>query len=284
MKKLYDILQISGIEYARALPLYACTVKKQYLLERLPFTAKTALMGLIPYYPEEYDAAEKKTVSVYAAAKDYHLFVKRLQENAAPEIEKAYPGFHFAFFTDRSPIDERDAAARAGLGIIGRNGLLINEKHSSFVFIFEIITDLETDFCGAEPEYCENCGLCGKACPAGGDMTLCLSSLTQKKGALTGDEQQQILKSGCAWGCDLCQEVCPHTKKAREAGTLYTDIPFFRENLIFTPDKDSISDEKDFGERAYSWRGADTILRNIKLLDNHGNHNKTIDMKGGNRE
>ena len=100
---------------------------------------------------------------------------------------------------------------------------------------------------------------------------MCLSALTQKKGALTPEEQQKILSLGSVWGCDICQEVCPYTAHARKMGTLYTKIPFFRQTALphlTVQTLDAMSDEQ-LGQRAYAWRGRETIRRNLCLFENH---------------
>ena len=101
--------------------------------------AVSAVFFLIPYYTG--DSAERN-ISLYAVPRDYHLYVKALGEKLLPMLRSSYPGHSFALFTDHSPFDERDAAARAGLGMIGENGLLIHKKYGSYVFIAEVVSDM----------------------------------------------------------------------------------------------------------------------------------------------
>jgi epoxyqueuosine reductase QueG len=147
-------------------------------------------------------------------SRDYHLFFKALFNELIPALENAFPEHKFAGFTDHSPIDEIHASALAGLGIIGKNHLLITEKYSSYLFIGEIITDASLPSCASEIFHCINCGKCIEACPVCLNVDSCLSSLTQKKGELTDTEVQKIKIHGMAWGCDKCQEACPYTKNA----------------------------------------------------------------------
>ena len=162
-----------------------------------------------------------------------------------------------------------NAAAAAGLGIIGWNHLLISEKYSSFIFLGEIVTDLELPSKLREIGFCENCGICASACPVDLSVEDCLSALTQKKGTLTAAEEEKILRHGLVWGCDRCQTACPHTQRAIEGGTIYSPIDFFSEKCIPTLTADALEgmSDEDFCTRAYSWRGRETILRNLKLFE-----------------
>ena len=76
-----------------------------------------------------------------------------------------------------------------------------------------------------------------------------------------------MIKHRALWGCDICQLVCPLVKKAIESGA-ETPIEFFRENRIknLTPEVLSEMTDEEFGKRAFSWRGRQTIERNLKLL------------------
>ncbi len=257
-----------NIDSVSALPLSLCRVHRPYKLEGLGFRADDPLFVIIlaiPYYTEE----SAKNISSYAIPRDYHLFCKELFTSLIPRLTARFEGKRFYGFADDSPIDEREAAALAGLGVLGENGLLITEKYSSYVFLGEIITDLPLTLSGEfKIERCEGCGLCRAACPkaACGE---CLSALTQKKGELTPEERQAIKDHGSAWGCDICSEVCPYTKRAIERGTIYTNIDFFRRELIPVLSSELVGSmsDSDFACRAYSWRKRDTIIRNLKILE-----------------
>ena len=242
-----------------------CRIVRSYLLDREGIQNGTVIMMAIPYFSPACKDSERN-ISAYATPRDYHLFYKAFFERLLFALKERYPRNKFAAFADHSPIDELDAAARAGLGIIGKNHLLITPKYSSYVFLGELITDMDIP-CTPQPiKECENCGKCMALCPAeecGG----CLSALTQKKGELSKQEEDCILKFGSFWGCDICQQACPHTQAALKSGSIETPIPFFRKHTIpcLTAEiLESMSDE-EFSKRAYSWRGKNTILRNLRL-------------------
>ena len=249
------------------IPLSACRIVRPYLLEKEEIENGTVIVMAIPYFSPACMDPERN-ISAYAVSRDYHLFYRQLFERLLSALREAFPQNKFAAFADHSPIDELDAAAKAGLGKIGKNHLLITPKYSSYVFLGELITDAVLP-CEPKPVTpCEGCGKCLSACPME-DCGTCLSALTQKKGELTEHEQACILKYGSLWGCDICQQVCPHTQKALKSQSIASPIPFFGE--CATPHLTSKileeMSEEEFLKRAYSWRGRNTILRNLKLAE-----------------
>ena len=268
LNRIKSLLFARGISLVSPLSLSDCTLQKPYLLERAGIQGGTAILFAVPYYTTNCDL-EASNISAYAVSRDYHLFFKKLFDDILPILQAEFPENRFAGFTDHSPIAEAQAAVRAGLGFWGCNHLFLTDKHSSFVFLGEIITDAVINAPAKKEAQCPGCGACKAACPVGLEITRCHSALTQKKGELTEDEIAQLRAHGSAWGCDICQLVCPVTKKARASGTLYTTIPFFLESArtpLSKKDVEEMSDE-EFSGRAYSWRGKQTILRNLQLLE-----------------
>ena len=109
---------------------------------------------------------------------------------------------------------------------------------------------------------CSQCGLCEINCPCGAisngkiDKSRCLSDITQRKGELTDEQREMIKRSGCAWGCDVCQLVCPHN-----VGVKPTDIEEFVNSFSAHADPQSLEG------KAYGWRGAAVIDRNLRILN-----------------
>lgn len=219
---------------------------------RLPKNAKSVIMAAFPY---KVKAEPPKNISRYAAVKDYHIVCAKMLNDASEQLKKAFPNNEFEVFLDNSPIPEVAAANHSGLGLIGKNGLLINKKYGSFVFLGEIVTDLELN-ADQGGEKCLDCGRCICACPTNMCKANCLSSVNQQKKDLTDAQIDLIRKSGCVWGCDICSEVCPLNKNCEST---YID------EFINSYRNEFLADE-DMSERAYTWRGKSVIERNQKIV------------------
>lgn len=264
---------LSGYFSDRQIDLFApislsdCEIRKGYLLEREGIAEGTVIMIAIPYFTKAC-LSKERNLSAYAVSRDYHGFYREFFNDLLPILREKYPTERFAGFADHSPIAELQAAAEAGLGVIGKNGLLITEKYSSYVFLGELITSAKLPAKKQEIKRCIGCEKCMQSCPMP-QIGSCLSALTQKKGDLTEEEKKTLLQYGSVWGCDLCQEVCPYTQKAIREGSIFSPIPYFEKDAIpcLTTDILNQMDEPTFLSRAYSWRGRETIARNLNLFE-----------------
>lgn len=268
LQRIRTLLQGEGISLVAPLSLDACRIQKPYLLEREGISSGTAFLFATPYYTTECDDPARN-ISAYAVSKDYHRFFEGLFARVLPVLRAEFPAFRFAGFTDHSPIAEAEACVRAGLGFFGCNHLFLTQRHGSFVFLGEIITDAVMDAPPVPPTTCTQCGACARACPVGLDISRCHSALTQKKGTLSPEERAQLLQNKSAWGCDICQQACPINKAAKAAGTLYTTISYFKESAIPHLDLQALNamTDEEFQTRAYSWRGRAVIERNLEILE-----------------
>jgi epoxyqueuosine reductase len=162
---------------------------------------------------------EKHPISCYAWGEDYHRVLgEKLEALSGYLGEELAPGSKTKWAVDTSPLLERDYAARAGLGWIGKNTLLLNQKFGSFLFLGEILTD--ADLIADEPvgNLCKTCTSCLDACPTGAleeagllNATKCISYLTleHRSGLPEGVDLHGYLA-----GCDLCQTSCPYNTNA----------------------------------------------------------------------
>lgn len=230
---------------------------------RIPKKSKSVIVALFPYNLGD-NAYEGSDISKYAVVPDYHDTVTALLTEASKKLKEAYPEEEFVVFADNSPIPEVKAAVHAGLGVRGLNGLFINKDYGSWVFIGEIVTTKEYKYPETDNNtlICSECKKCINACPTkaigenGIDPTKCLSYITQKKGELTPEQEKLITASGCAWGCDVCQNVCPMNKEVKAE-----PIDAFAVGAEIKARTDS-----DISDRAYAWRGEKVIKRNLKLI------------------
>lgn len=267
-KKIVELLKNEGIELFSFLSLDECIITKKYLLDRIGITSGSAVIIAVPYVSDDFSLGN---ISEYAKPRDYHIFFSSLFAQLTQKLKSEFPDFTFVGFADHSPIDERHAAALSGLGVIGKNGLLLTEKYSSFVFLGELITDSPLSSDAGEIKYCSGCQKCVSHCPSSRLQKFgCLSAVTQKKYALSDEEAALMCDFGTVWGCDACQTVCPYTERALKRGTLFTNIPFFKEKRIYALTYRLVSEmsDEEFSERAYSWRGRETILRNLSIYEN----------------
>ncbi len=257
-----------GVTECAVLPMEAFCVTYASLLEREgPLAPKSVLLYLLPYY-----TGPSRNLSLYAVSRDYHILMREIGEGLASALSAAYPGASFRAFSDHSPIDERHAASVAGLGCLGDNGLLINRRYGSFVFIGEVFSDLEApvDTKIFAPTYCEHCGACRRACPTGAlsGEGECLSELTQRKGELAPATVELMRKHRTVWGCDLCQTACPHNRRVLEDGG-ETPLAFFYEERIpyLTSERLAAMSREELATRAFGWRGRPTIARNLAAYE-----------------
>ena len=228
--------------------------------QKLPENAETIIVFLFPYYLGD-GKYEGYDISKYAVVPDYHDVILPLLQNACDRLKEKFPNEEFVTFTDNSPIPEVNVAVYAGLGVKGRNGLFISKEYGSWVFIGEIVTTLKIKAERHEIKSCIGCNKCAEACPTGSitaegvNKETCLSHVTQRKGELTQEEKKLIIKSGCLWGCDICQNVCPMNINIK------TNLhKVFKSDIRLTADADILDG------RAYGWRGRKTIERNINIF------------------
>lgn len=226
--------------------------------------ARTAIVCAFNYYA----GGEKGNISRYAQGEDYHRAVVRRMEPIAKELEKG--GFFARIFADTGFLNERLLAVESGIAFIGRNHMAISEKFGSYFFVGYLLTDCVIEPDARTEKNCRNCGKCQKICPLGAlndgfCEAKCLSYITQKKGELTEEEEKAIAYANTIWGCDLCQEACPHNMNLP-----ITEISEFRENRIINLKIDENISNKEFQKmyknRAFAWRGKGVLIRNQKIM------------------
>jgi epoxyqueuosine reductase len=180
--------------------------------------AKSVISVLYNYFPKEHQPKNTYQVSKYAYGRDYHYVVKDKLFQLLDFINIEIGEVSGRAFVDSAPVMDKVWAAKSGLGWIGKNTNLISKEFGSFVFIGELIIDLELEYDAPVKDYCGNCTQCIDACPTGAlkpyqlDGRKCISYLTiEKKGEIPPEFEGKW--SDWIFGCDICQDVCPWNSK-----------------------------------------------------------------------
>ncbi|MGD0573676.1 MAG: tRNA epoxyqueuosine(34) reductase QueG, partial [Sedimentisphaerales bacterium] len=189
--------------------------------------AKSVIIVALNYKPAQQKTETKgsKTapmgrVTAFAQYDDYHLFIKKLLRQLADFITSTTCPIQFKICVDSTPLLERALAVRAGLGIIGKNRMLVNPRLGPQIFLGEIVINIELDPDKPLKDSCPDCGECVAACPTGAlkqdgsfDATKCISYLTIE--ANTDVPAELAPKIGNhLFGCAECLLACPYQQKA----------------------------------------------------------------------
>ena len=192
--------------------------------------AKSVIVCAINYNTDKPYSTQTKDksrgwISRYAwSVEDYHDAVSRRLRQVEAALRQAmsesHPDLITRSYVDTGPIVERVAAKYAGIGWIGKNTCIINQKRGSWLFLGVILTSLELEADLPAPDRCGSCTRCIDACPTDAilepyqlDSNRCISYLTIEKRGLIPEE----LREGVGhhvFGCDICQDVCPWNRKA----------------------------------------------------------------------
>ena len=190
--------------------------------------ARTVIALAMNYFtPHEHEeAAGSGKISRYAWGDDYHDLMRERLNSLLGWIRSEAPEANGKACVDTVPVMEKAWAARAGLGWIGKHSNLITKGHGSWVFLGEIILDIELEYDRPEPEeHCGTCTACIDACPTGAivepyvvDSRRCISYATiELRDEFLPEEIAENL-NGWIYGCDICQDVCPWNRFEKPSG------------------------------------------------------------------
>jgi epoxyqueuosine reductase len=249
----------------------------------LPAARSILCLGKLYNGPEPYSTVHDEPgcgwISRYAWGKDYHEVIGEALKDLVERLRGAvHEPFEWKACVDTAPLLERAYARRAGLGWIGRNSCLINQKSGSWFFLAELLLSLEMEPDSPPPDRCGSCTRCIDACPTqailptGGsdgpshtiDSRLCISYLTiELRGTIPAELQPGMGRH--IFGCDICQDVCPWNRKAP-----VTSDPAFAA-AHFAPPLDSIdglsADEfrREFTSSPITRAGPEGLQRNVSV-------------------
>ena len=229
---------------------------------KIPERAQSIIVAGIPYFL----GWQKADVAKYTQVPDYHVVVKTKLERICQTLRGEFLQDQFVPFCDASPLKEVAIAKQAGLGVVGKNGLLIHPEYGSFLFIGEIVTTCKMEASSPGEGRCAGCGFCERLCPGGAlsngkiDVSRCASHISQKKGELAEWEKEIFLRSGLVFGCDICQNCCPHNRRAKK-----TQIPEFLSDRLLTVGEGEIG--SIVKKYALGFRGEQVLRRNLALRE-----------------
>ena len=243
--------------------------------ELMPGARSVISLSYNYFRPVKYKAGIPK-ISMYAQGKDYHKVIKKklkvLWQRIKAEIA---PHGNARYFVDSAPVMERQWAANSGLGWLGKNTLLIHPRHGSYFFLAEIICDLDIETDASMHDHCGTCTRCIDACPTEAiapdgyllKADQCISYLTieTKK-----DIPKNLLPKMESWafGCDICQQVCPWNKfSTHHTEPLFSTHPAHED---WTLDEWSKLNEEKFQEyfelTPLKRAGYDKFIRSIQAV------------------
>jgi len=205
--------------------------------------------------------SDRVWISRYAWGRDYHRILKKALIRLGRWIEGRCPGSTWRACVDTAPVLEREWAARAGLGWIGKNTSLLSRELGSELFLGVLLTDLALAEDSPQPEHCGSCTACLDACPTDAftkprelDARKCIAYLTVEHRSEIAKPLHPNMGAMVA-GCDICQEVCPWTRRA--PADLHPE--FAPASHRFRPRLDDLEklDEEDYRE----WRRGSSLNR-----------------------
>jgi epoxyqueuosine reductase len=202
-------------------------------------------------------------VARYARGDDYHTLMGGRLEALCHRIEAELPGTVSRPYVDTGPVLERDWAARAGLGAIGKNTNLLHPADGSWFLLGEVFLGLELEPDTPLADLCGSCRACLDACPTGAlaapyllDSRLCISYWTiEHRGAIPTEVRP--LLGDWVFGCDVCQEVCPWNADATPASDPRLALPAKRRRL-------GLVELLELGRDAYEERFRGSPLKRAK--------------------
>jgi epoxyqueuosine reductase len=240
--------------------------------------AESVIVCLFPYFVGSNEGAN---LSKSSFSLDYHTIAKNKLEQVGSLLSTKIPDFQYKAFVDNGPLADRYMAYLAGLGYFGVNSHIITDKYGSYVFIGYIINNYAFEPDKPQDRTCIKCGSCIASCPGCailGNFDInplrCRSFITQKKGDLAEQETDILRKSPLIYGCDICQDVCPHNQNIS-----HSPIREFAENIKSSLEYDELKEisNKEFlrryGDRAFSWRGKNMLVRNFDIIRDRQLHN-----------
>ena len=249
-------------------------------------SAKT-IISIAVAYPHKLKQQPQKTV--YKRGKftpnswgfDYHYVLQDKLDRLAKGIEELTADFEYKGMVDTGALVDTAVAQRAGIGFIGKNGLVISKEFGSYMFLGELITNLDIEPDQPVDYGCGDCNRCVTACPTScliGDGSMnakrCLSFQTQDKGVMDLEFRKKI--KTVIYGCDICQICCPYNKGLDNPLATEIDPDLSHPELLPFLELSNGQFKEKFGHVAGSWRGKNILQRNTIIALANANDRSAI--------
>lgn len=228
--------------------------------------ASVICVGMNYFVPLQENADEKDVgrIARYALGEDYHEVMKDRLHRLADWVRENWPEAKTRCSVDTAPVMEKELAARAGIGWVGKNTCVINEKIGSWLLLGEILTNLALPVDESAVDRCGSCRRCIDACPTRAitepyqlDARKCISYLTIEH---RGEIEPELAGKFGNWiyGCDICQDVCPWNCEP-PAATDAALAPRFASGTL------KLGEVVDWSEQDYQNRLRHSAMKRVKL-------------------
>ncbi|MEB3340805.1 tRNA epoxyqueuosine(34) reductase QueG [Okeania sp.] len=195
--------------------------KRQNLKGVMPEVQSIICVALNYYTPHKHsEDSEIGKISRYGWGRDYHKVMQKKLKALAHWLQEQGKEILTRYYVDTGPIMEKALAQQAGLGWIGKNANVITREYGSWVFLGEILTNLELTSDRSHTEHCGSCTRCLEACPTNAivepfvvNANLCIAYHTIENRNSDLPEHIKSNLKGWVAGCDICQDVCPWNQR-----------------------------------------------------------------------
>lgn len=205
--------------------------KRQNILDCFPEVRSLIALALNYYTPHQHpQGPDSAKISRYGWGRDYHKVLHKKLKAFCEWLEAQNPQIRARYYADTGPIQDKFWAQAAGIGWVAKNSNVITREYGSWVFLGEVLTNLELPPDSPHPEHCGTCTRCLDACPTGAitqpfvvDANRCIAYHTIENRDPQLPEAIASHLQGWVAGCDICQEVCPWNQRFAKP----TNIPEF---------------------------------------------------------
>ena len=254
---------------------------------KLSLASAKTIISIAVAYPHKLKQQPQKTA--YKRGKftpnswglDYHYVLQDKLDRLAKGIEELTADFEYKGMVDTGALVDTAVAQRAGIGFIGKNGLVISKEFGSYMFLGELITNLDIEPDQPVDYGCGDCNRCVTACPTScliGDGSMnakrCLSFQTQDKGVMDLEFRKKI--KTVIYGCDICQICCPYNKGLDNPLATEIDPNLSHPELLPFLELSNGQFKEKFGHVAGSWRGKNILQRNAIIALANANDRSAI--------